>query len=281
MNDDLSRVQKWADKWLIDFSAQKTKALTISNKPDSHDNPPIMFKEQNIEDVSSHVYLGLRLSADLKWHKHITDVCCKARTKLNAMLSLKYKLDRASLQTMYTSFVQSSLEYASAVWGGTYDVDIKNVDKILIDGMRLITGATKRSNINLLYKETGFKDTRTRSHNTMLTLMYKILNGNSPEYLKRIVTVNETGAYNLRNQRSVNVPHTRLETFYKSFVPLTCRLWNTLTTSVKNAPSINTFKQLIKPKFEHKNYTVMANDGHKTPRSNENGVQQAEWRFVL
>ena len=82
--------------------------------------------------------------------------------------------------------------------------------------------------------------------------MYKILNGNSPEYLKRIVTVNETGAYNLRNQRSVNVPHTRLETFYKSFVPLTCRLWNTLTTSVKNAPSINTFKQLLTPKFEQK-----------------------------
>jgi len=130
MNDDLSRVQEWADKWLIDFSAPKTKVLTISNKPDKNENPPIMFTGQNIAEVDSHIYLGLQISADLKWHKHIDGICAKARKKLNAMLPLKYKLDRNSLQTMYTSFVQSSLEYALTVWGGSYDVNIGKVDKI-------------------------------------------------------------------------------------------------------------------------------------------------------
>ena len=58
------------------------------------------------------------------------------------MLPLKYRLGRYSLQTMYTSFVLSSILYACAVWGGTYESDISKFEKIQVDGMRLITGAT-------------------------------------------------------------------------------------------------------------------------------------------
>ena len=162
MNEDLARVEQWADKWLINFSAPKTKVLTISNKPDSSCNPPILFKNAIIDEVVSHVYLGLRFSNDLKWHQDVNDICVKARQKLNAMLPLKYKLDRKSLQTMFTSFVQSSMDYASVVWGDIYDVDIQKLNKIQVDGMRLITGATERSNIQSLYNETGFNDTQTR-----------------------------------------------------------------------------------------------------------------------
>jgi len=249
MNDDLCRVKSWADKWLVNFSAAKTKVLTISNKPDSYTNPPICFDQKYIAEVKSHTYLGVELSMDLKWHKHINEVCSKARQKLNAMLPLKYKMDRKTLQTMYVSFVQSSLEYAAALWGGTHDVDIQNLDKIQIDGMRLITGATKRSNINLLYKETGFLSTRTRVHNAMLKLMYNIFNGNCPDYLNSLFTINMHLRYNFRSQRSLQVPHTRLDTFFRSFIPYASRLWNKLSDNVKNAPTVSIFKRLLNPKF--------------------------------
>jgi len=48
------------------------------------------------------------------------------------------------------------MEYANIVWGGTFDSDLVKVEKIHVEGMRLITGATIRSNIANLHNETGF-----------------------------------------------------------------------------------------------------------------------------
>ena len=69
VNNDLNRIEKWADKWLVNFSPQKTKSLIISNKWNASRNPPPRFKNENIEEVSSHKYLGLIFSKDLKWAK--------------------------------------------------------------------------------------------------------------------------------------------------------------------------------------------------------------------
>lgn len=70
------------------------------------------------------------------------------------MLPLKFKLDRKSLHIMYTSFIRPSMEYASVVWGGTYKSDMNKLEKIQIDAMRVITGATARSSILSLYNDT-------------------------------------------------------------------------------------------------------------------------------
>ena len=48
------------------------------------------------------------------------------------------------------------MEYASVVWGGTYDSDLCKLDQVQVEAMRLITGATARSSIKALYEETGW-----------------------------------------------------------------------------------------------------------------------------
>ena len=54
VNNYLNRIEKWTDKWLVNFSPQKTKSLIISNKRNASRNPPLRFKNKNIEEVSSH-----------------------------------------------------------------------------------------------------------------------------------------------------------------------------------------------------------------------------------
>ena len=155
VNDDLNAIATWSNQWLVSFSATKTKSLTISHKKDSFQNPALKFMGKPIEEVSSHTYLGLRFSKDLKWKAHISDIALKTRKKLNIMMPMKMKVDRTSLETMYRYFVQPSMEYANVVWGGSYDTDILKLENIHIDAMRLITGATARSNIQNLHYELG------------------------------------------------------------------------------------------------------------------------------
>ena len=77
-----------------------------------------------IEEVLHFTYLGLTFTKNLRWNNHIDKISVKARKRLCAMMPLKFKLNRRSLEIMYKSFVMPILEYGLIVWGGAYDSDI-------------------------------------------------------------------------------------------------------------------------------------------------------------
>ena len=201
INSDLDNISRWARDWLITFSPTKTKSLIISNKSDSELNPPIKFNDHFLEEVDNYKYLGLLFSSDLKWKDHIDMITLRAHKRLSAMRPLKYVLDRRSLQTMYTSFVRPVMEYGNAVWGGSYDSDIDKLERINIAAMRLITGATSNSSIAKLYEETALLSIPQRIENAMLILLFRIIKGQSPNYLTRLLpaSVGESNQYSLRN----------------------------------------------------------------------------------
>ena len=113
--------------------------------------------------------------------------------------------------------------------------------------MRLITGVTAKSNIKALYRDTNFIPMKSRVKNSMLVVMYKSLKGLCPTYLSNLVCVNDVSQarYNFRTQAPTNVPWAHVESFKRSCVPHTCRLWNDLPDNVQNASSVYNFKQLL------------------------------------
>ena len=71
------------------------------------------------------------------------------------MIPLKMKVDRKIFKTMYEGFVLPTMEYAAVVLGGAYDCDIAKLESTHVDAMRLVTGATARSNIINVKSEYG------------------------------------------------------------------------------------------------------------------------------
>ena len=57
--------------------------------------------DQQIKEVESHKHLGVTLSNDCSWQKHIDYIKEEAWTRINIMRRLKYDLDRKSLETIY------------------------------------------------------------------------------------------------------------------------------------------------------------------------------------
>ena len=124
---------------------------------------------------------------------------------------------------MYKSFILPCVEYGNVIWGGTFDSDICKLERVHIEAMRLITGATAKSSISRLYVETGFQDIKTRCENAILLMFFKIKGGNCPSYLSGLLppNVGETTYYTLRNRDNTKTLYTRLELFCKSFFPTT------------------------------------------------------------
>ena len=263
MNKDLVNLDAWSKKWLMQFAPHKTKALTVSNKSKRDEHPHLKLDGVIIEEVKSFVYLGLTFSYNLRWNVHIDSISTKSRKRLSAMMPLKFKLSRGTLETMFKSFVMPILEYGITVWGGSYDSDILKLERIQIDALRLITGAPARSNIATLYQETGFDKFKDRIENRSVVMLYKIKNDLAPDYLYELLpTVHNAARYNLRNNHNIKVPFTRLEVFKRSFIPRSIHLWNSLTLNVRNKESLFSFKSAI---FDNDKCNILYYYGQRWP----------------
>ena len=77
---------------------------------------------------------------------------------------------------MYNPFKRSTMDYASVVWGGYYKLDFLVLEKILVDAMRLITGALTLSNRLNLHQEIPLQAIKPFSDHDVQNLMWALSN---------------------------------------------------------------------------------------------------------
>ena len=243
LNEDLENLNGWAKRWHVDFSPPKTEELLISRKRNPINHPTLFLDHETINVVDHHKHLGLTISSNLSWAEHINSIADKANRRLGILRSLKYKLDRLSLEKIYLGFMRPLLEYGDIVWDTPLEI-VDILENIQLNAARIVVGATAKSSTRGLYQETCWEPLHNRREFHRLTLMYKIVHGNSPSYLGEIVpnlVANRTG-YQLRNRGDLDPPLARLNVYANSFFPKTANLWNNLDREARLAPSIEAFK---------------------------------------
>ena len=113
---------------------------------------------------------------------------------------LKFKLRRSTLESLYKSFVRSTLEYADVVWDGFSDSDSDLLESLPFEAARIITGAMKGKQRENLLCETAWVTLKNRRKDHKLIMMYKLLNNLTPIYLSELCPIsnNSRTNYNLR-----------------------------------------------------------------------------------
>ncbi|MCG8113035.1 MAG: reverse transcriptase domain-containing protein [Candidatus Thiodiazotropha taylori] len=248
LNSDLEKVSHWASTWLVTFNPSKSESLLISRKVNRPQHPPLFMQNVEINEVDSHKHLGLYLSQDCTWHQHIEFIKEKAWCRINVMRKLKFKLDRKSLETIYTAFIRPLLEYGDVVWDNCTQYEKNDLEKIQLEAARIATGTTKLISLNNLYKEVCWDTLDKRRHDHKLTLFYKMFNNLAPIYLSSLVPqqVNAVSRYNLRNSNDLKTIRTKTTLHYNSFLPSSIREWNNLPAEAKESTSVNSFKTFLK-----------------------------------
>jgi hypothetical protein len=173
---------------------------------------------------------------------------------LGILRSLKYKLDRLSLERIYMGFIRPLLEYGDVVWDSPGE-SLLPLERVQMNAARVVVGATARCSSEGLLKETSWEPLAKRREFHKLCLMYKIANGKAPSYLSDLVPnlVQDRVGYNLRNRGNIDVPFARINLYANSFFPSTIKIWNDLPTTKKNLPSIEVFKADKKRSLPKKN----------------------------
>ena len=129
------------------------------------------MSNQQISEVQFHKHLGIFLSNDCTWHKHIKNIKAKAWKRINVMRRLKFQLDRKSLEKIYLSFIRPIFEYGNEIWANCTQYEKDELEQIHLDAARITTGATKLISINNLYSEKG-RETLDERRNKQKLLMF-------------------------------------------------------------------------------------------------------------
>ena len=148
---------------------------------------------------------------------------------------------------MYLSFIRPILEYGSAVWDGCTSSESERLENVQLAAARVITGATRGTNHQLIYEEAGLEKLSERRTKSKLILFYKIVHGLAPFYLQNLLPnyVHDRNCYEVRSNRNFSSVRTRTNLFDVSFFPSTVKLWNSLPIHVRNSENVDEFKSRL------------------------------------
>ena len=247
INHDLTVILSWALTWLVDFNPNKTEAMLFSLRPVTH-FPSLTFNNTSIEFVDSHKHLGVTLSDNGQWHTHIESILASAYKILGIMRKLKYTFSRTALNQIYISYIRPVLEYSAIVWDGCTIQDKFALEKLQNKAARIVTGLTRSTSLDNLYRECGWVSLSERRKFQKLCFMYKCNNGQVPRYISDLIPplVSEISNYPLRNRANLSSVRTRTEIFKMSCIPSSVLLWNSLSDDIKYAPSLVTFQNSLR-----------------------------------
>lgn len=196
-------------------------------------------------------YPGLSPDTALSWKIHINNLCNTISPKIGLLKRLKYFVPVECLKTIYNTTIQPLIDYCLTVWGFTSNVHVDKVQKLQNRAARIISGNYDFKNVRglTLVKDMGWFNIRQRRDYLTATLVFKSLNGLSPDYLTDMFTY----------QRDINAYNTRLATTNELFVPKVNKslysqslyvngptIWNSLPPSVRASTTLRSFKCNVK-----------------------------------
>ena len=181
------------------MNPSKCETITFSTKHLKPTHPNLSLDNQPLREVTSHTHLGLTLIPNLSWSQHIFGMHKKASKKLNVLKSMKYRLDRSTLISLYKSLIRPVMEYADVIWDGCSEYESNILEGIQYEAARVVTGAIKGTSKGRLLNELCWEDLKTRRYLHKMFFLHKIINLLTPSYLRDFLPlqVSERSEYSL------------------------------------------------------------------------------------
>ena len=158
LDKDLASLQKWSERWGMSFNPRKCNVLQVSRG-----NPSSHFYQlcgEVLQKVSDAKYLGILISIDLSWDKHISDVAKRANYTLGLIPSNLRHCPRDAKTTAYFSLVRSTTDYCSAIWDPYLEKDKTKLERVNRRAARVVCNKTDprdhTSVTNLLRDDLGW-----------------------------------------------------------------------------------------------------------------------------
>ena len=185
-------------------------------------------------------YLGVTLSNDLEWSKHIATMTNKANSKLSFLCRYLKGCPEKLKQTAYFSLVSSFMEYGATVWDPYQKYNSDKIERVQRRAARFVKSRYSRySSVSDMLDVLGWTPLSQRRQDARLILFYKIINGLAQVPFEGVLVDAYKGTRRKHNMKFRQIGHTTSQ-YGQSFFPKTISAWNGLAFA--EAPSLAVFR---------------------------------------
>ena len=117
----------WCNEHFLSLNVPKTKEIILDFRKNQRPHLPLVIKDQEVDIVDSHLYIGITIASNLSWSDHISRVISKLNQHMCFLRTMKnFYVDNTILQLLYSSVLESVFKFCIICWGGNtkaYDKD--------------------------------------------------------------------------------------------------------------------------------------------------------------
>ena len=164
MNNVLTNIATWCRNNKMMLNAEKTvfELFTLSTKPH-----PIQLTYDRTELARTYdaKYLGVYFDYKLSWAQQIQTAADKAQKRNNLLKRLtatKWGATQEVLATAYKTYVRPVMEYASEVTALSSEANLRKLEVVQNNALRIITGAAISAPITAMQLQSGVDPLRER-----------------------------------------------------------------------------------------------------------------------
>lgn len=250
LNIEVKKLHDWFIANKLTLNLKKTKFMLFSNqrkKKNKYKKFKININNYCIKQVPQMEYLGVIIDNKLNWHDHIQYVSTKLSKAAGFIYKFRNEVPKDILKMLYHSIGASYIRYGIASWGTAKPTALRKLQTMQNKIIRYMTHSPESSNIFLQYNALEILTVDELYIQEVAKFMYRSQNSTLPasfdEYFQNI-----NHGHNTRSSSNHNLstPRPRTELGKISLKYVGTKIWNDLPPNIRNAKSMDIFKDQIK-----------------------------------
>jgi len=247
LQQDLQKLARWEAEFSMEFHPQKCSVLRVSRS-----KTPSLFDYTlhgtNLQTTESTKYLGVTITNDLTWERHISNIKAKANQQLAFVRRNIRTRSRSTKEKLFNTLVRPHVEYAAPVWDPHTNRHQQALEMIQRRAARWVCGRNHNtSSVTDMLHDLGWRSLEHRRAISRLCMLFQICNGSIaiPHDPYLLPSKHTPRPSRHTNTHTLTTYQCRTNYFKFSFFPRTIVLWNALPNNVATSPSLDAFKAAL------------------------------------
>jgi len=213
--------------------------------------------KEEITTVDNLKLLGVTIDSKLNFTDHVSSICKKASQTIGVLVRLGNLIPTKAKLVLFKSAVLPYLTYCHLVWHFCKSSDARKLERLQERGLRAVY-RDKHESYSKLLKRAELPILMNRRLQDICIPMYKLKHKLCPTYISNIFN-DHNSSYFLRQSDFSNPCYNTVTYGKHSLRYLGPRLWGKLSSDVRSAKNLNTFKN----KIRKCDVSSLVNDGYK------------------
>ena len=226
---DLSTLELWEETWQMRFNPTKRVVLRISNKKKPTRKTDYQLHGHILEVVDASKYLGVTLTEDLSWDKHIQNTVSKANRTVGFLLRNLSDCTPTVKASTFKIMVLPIFEYASPVWDPHLQANIKAFEQVQRRAARYVFNdfSTRTPGcVTKMLDDLEWEPLEVRRRHGRFSMLYRMQHNLVDKPANRYMSPSDS-----RTRVTIKFYQERIsDTNYTNSFPRTAKEWNKLPT---------------------------------------------------